>query len=78
MKKHLLACVFALVAGSMGLCGCSDDKKPAEAVPEKGVIKEMTDQAAHEMVDHMQRPINRARDVKGQVEGQQEKTYQDE
>jgi hypothetical protein len=78
MKKYLLVCVFAFMIGGMGFCGCSGTKEAAEVPPEKGAIREMTDQTAHEMVDHMQRPINKARDVKGLVEGQQAETYKDQ
>jgi len=78
MKKCLLVCAVTLMIGGMGFYGCSGDKEAAEAPPEKGAIREMTDQTAHEMVDHMQRPINKARDVKGLVEGQQAETYKDE
>jgi len=78
MKNCLFACVFVLIIGCAGFYGCSGEKQAAEAPPEKGVIKEMTDQTAHEMVDHMQKPINKARDVKGLVEEQQKETYKDQ
>lgn len=78
MKKRWLACAVALVIGGIGFYGCSGDKEPAEKAPEKGAIKEMTDQTAHEMVDHMQGPINKARDAKALVEEQQAETSKDE
>lgn len=78
MRRVWITAAMVLLLGTAGIWGCSGEQAPDEKKQEKGAIREMTDQAAHEMVDHMQRPINRAEDAKGLVEGQQTKTYQDQ
>ncbi|MDH4317979.1 MAG: hypothetical protein OEV64_06285 [Desulfobulbaceae bacterium] len=64
MLKSIGKSVLILIFGLFFLAGCSggEEKKPAvEAVEEKGAIKEMTDEVAHEMVDKMNAPKDKAR-----------------
>ncbi|MBW2337148.1 MAG: hypothetical protein JRF47_10395 [Deltaproteobacteria bacterium] len=65
MTKKLLHFTIALLFAGMSLWGCSSD---TEGKPEKGAIKQMTDQVAKDIVHHIRSPINKARAVKDQEE----------
>jgi hypothetical protein len=76
MTKKLLHFTIALLFAGMSLWGCSSD---TEGKPEKGAIKQMTDQVAKDLVHKMRDPIDKARAVKvqqekgfGEVEGTDE------
>ena len=62
----------------IGLClvwllsfACSKSPE-GEVADEKGVIKEMTDRAADEIVQHIRTPINKARSAKDLEDGRVE------
>ena len=65
MTKKLLYFTIALLFAGMSLWGCSSD---TEGEPEKGTIKQMTDQVAKDLVHQIRSPINKARAVKVQQE----------
>ena len=65
MTKKLLHFTIALLFAGMSLWGCSSD---TEGKPEKGAIKQMTDQVAKDLVHKIRSPINKARAVKDQEE----------
>jgi hypothetical protein len=61
MTKKLLYFTIALLFAGMSLWGCSNN---TGGEPEKGAIKQMTDQVAKDIVHHIRSPINKARAVK--------------
>ncbi len=65
MTKKLLYFIIALLFAGMSLWACSSD---TEGEPEKGAIKQMTDQVAKDLVHQIRSPINKARAVKVQQE----------
>jgi len=65
MTKKLLYFTIALLFAGMSLWACSGD---TGGEPEKGAIRKMTDQVAHELVHKMRDPIDKARSVKTQEE----------
>ena len=65
----VLLSVFLLVA-----CSGGDEEKAQEK--EKGAIKQMTDEVAHEMVDRMNAPKDKAREAVKNLEIQQNKALE--
>ena len=65
MTKKILYFTIALLFAGMSLWGCSND---TGGEPEKGAIKQMTDQVAKDLVHQIRSPINKARAVKVQQE----------
>ncbi len=65
MTKKLLYFTIALLFAGMSLWGCSND---TGGEPEKGAIKQMTDQVAKDLVHQIRSPINKARAVKEREE----------
>ena len=61
MTKKFLYFTIALLFTGMSLWGCSNN---TGGEPEKGAIKQMTDQVAKDIVHHIRSPINKARAVK--------------
>jgi len=61
MTKKLLYFTIALLFAGMSLWGCSNN---TGGEPEKGAIKQVTDQVAKDLVHHIRSPINKARAVK--------------
>ncbi|MGE5258600.1 MAG: hypothetical protein ACM3KE_18135 [Hyphomicrobiales bacterium] len=66
MKKILCRMLVALILLGGVFLGCSDKKDPAK---EKGAIRQMTDQVAHEAVNQIRTPIDKARSVAKLQEG---------
>jgi|GEM_PF-459115 hypothetical protein len=65
MKKLFLYFTAALLFCVLSLVGCSSDS--AEE-PEKGAIRKMTDEVAHDLSHKMRSPIDKARALKDQEE----------
>jgi hypothetical protein len=69
MKKTLFtSLIVSLIAAILltgAFSGCSDRKEPP---PEKGAIRQMTDEAAKEAVNQIRTPINKARSAAKQQE----------
>lgn len=65
MKKMMTSFVLALFFGGAALFACTNNK---EAEPKKGMIEEMTDKAAKEMVDRIRTPLDKARSAADQEE----------
>jgi hypothetical protein len=65
MTKKLLYFTIALLFAGMSLWGCSNN---TGGEPEKGAIKQMTDQVAKDLVHQIRSPINKARAVKAREE----------
>jgi len=65
MKKLFLYFTAALLFCGLSLVGCSSDS--AEE-PEKGAIRKMTDEVAHDLSHKMRSPIDKARALKDQEE----------
>jgi hypothetical protein len=65
MKKTLPYLAIGLLLLSGAFWGCSDKKEPA---PEKGAIRQMTDEAARGAVNQIRTPINKARSAAQQQE----------
>ena len=65
MKKILSYMVVALILLGGVFWGCSDKKEPG---PEKGAIRQMTDETAREAVNQIRTPIDKARSVAQQQE----------
>ena len=65
MKKKLSYLVIVMLLLTGAFWGCSDRKEPA---PEKGAIRQMTDEAAHEAVNQIRTPIDKARSAAKQQE----------
>ena len=65
MTKNLIYFTMALLIAGIFLWGCSGNSGEE---PEKGAIRKMTDQVAHELVHKMRDPIDKARSVKTQEE----------
>ncbi len=65
MTKKLLYYTLALLFAGMSLWACSNN---TGGEPEKGAIKQMTDQVAKDLVHKIRSPINKARAVKKQQE----------
>ena len=61
MTKKLLYFTIALLFAGLALGACSNN---SDGEPEKGAIKQMTDQVAKDLVNHIRSPINKARAVK--------------
>ena len=66
MTKKLIHFTMVLLIAGIFLWACSGD---TGGEPEKGAIRKMTDQVAHELVHKMRDPIDKARSVKTQEEG---------
>jgi hypothetical protein len=66
MKKTLSYMLVALILFSGAFWGCSDKKEPAN---EKGAIRQMTDEVAHEAVNQIRTPIDKARSAAKLQEG---------
>lgn len=56
MKPFLLSALIMLM-----LASCSNEQESSE---DKGIIKKATDKVAHEIVEKIQRPMDKARAVK--------------
>lgn len=71
MKKTLV--FFLVLSMSMGIFGmaCSDK---GEEKPEKGMIEEMTDDAAKKAASHLTAPLDRARDAQKVAEDHLDET----
>jgi len=67
MKKMMTSFVLALFFGGAALFACTNNNE-AEAEPKKGMIEEMTDKAAKEMVDRIRTPLDKARSAADQEE----------
>jgi hypothetical protein len=65
MTKKLLHFTMAVLFAGISLWACSDN---SGGEPEKGAIKQMTDQVAKDLVHQIRSPINKARAVKVQQE----------
>ena len=61
MTKKLLYYTLALLFAGMSLWACSNN---TGGEPEKGAIKQMTDQVAKDLAHQIRSPINKARAVK--------------
>ncbi len=66
MKKILFHIAVAVLMAGLSLWGCSSNSGEAD---EKGAIREMTDQVAHDLSHRIKAPINKARAVKNQEQG---------
>jgi hypothetical protein len=60
MKKIGIYCFIGAVLVGCLFPACSPKKEPEG---QKGAIKKMTDKTAKEIVDQLQKPINKARDA---------------
>ena len=60
MKKKRMVAAMALFCGCAALFACSDNNE-AESEPPKGVIEQMTDEAAQEAINHIRTPLDKAR-----------------
>jgi len=65
MKSTLSYCLIVMLLLNGAFLGCSDKKEPA---PEKGAIRQMTDEAAREAVKQIRTPIDKARSAAKQQE----------
>ncbi len=65
MKKRLIYFTMTLLFAGLSLWACSDN---SGGEPEKGAIKQMTDQVAKDLVHQIRSPINKARAVKEREE----------
>jgi hypothetical protein len=65
MKKLFLYLTAALLFCGLSLVGCSSDSAKE---PEKGAIRKMTDEVAHDLSHKMRSPIDKARALKDQEE----------
>ena len=65
MKKLLLSYTIFLLLASVSLWGCSGNSGEES---EKGAIRKMTDQVAHDLSHKIRNPIDKARAVKNQEE----------
>ena len=65
MTKKLLHFTMVVLFAGLSLWGCSDN---SGGEPEKGAIKQMTDQVAKDLVHQIRSPINKARAVKEREE----------
>jgi len=65
MKKVLLCCQIGVMLLSGAFWGCSDRKAPG---PEKGAIKQITEETAKEAAHQIRTPIDKARSVVKQQE----------
>ena len=65
MTKKLLHFTMAVLFAGISLWACSDN---SGGEPEKGAIKQMTDQVAKDLVHQIRSPINKARAVKEREE----------
>ena len=65
MKKLLLSYTIFLLLASVSLWGCSGNSGEES---EKGAIRKMTDQVAHDLSHKIRSPIDKARAVKDQEE----------
>ena len=61
MKRKCMWGVLLLVTGCFLFFACSISP---ETESDKGAIKQLTDQTAHEIVNHIRKPINKARAAK--------------
>ena len=65
MKKTILHFAVALLYAGACLWGCSGGSGEES---EKGTIRKMTDQFAHDLSHKIRNPIDKARSVRGQEE----------
>ena len=65
MKQIFLRVTVALLFTTLCLWGCSSNSGEES---EKGAIRKMTDQVAHDLSHKMRNPIDKARAVKDQEE----------
>ena len=65
MKKIWIYGLLGVALASGTFLACSGKKESEE---KKGAIERMTDKTAKEMVDHLQAPINKAREAAKQGE----------
>jgi hypothetical protein len=63
MTRILLHTTVVLLIAGLSLWGCSSNSGESD---EKGAIREMTDQVAHDLSHRIKDPINKARAVKNQ------------
>ncbi len=67
MIKRMTLLVLAVFLAAALLQACSNNPE-AESEPQKGVIEEMTDNAAKEVVNRIRTPLNKARSAADQEE----------
>ncbi len=65
MKKKIMVAAMALSCGCAALFACSNNNE-AESEPPKGVIEQMTDNAAKKAVNRIRSPLDKARSVADQ------------
>jgi len=65
MKKLFLYVAMALLFCGLFLAGCSSNSGEE---PEKGAIRKMTDEVAHDLSHKMRSPIDKARALKDREE----------
>ena len=65
MKKLFLYVTMALLFCGLFLAGCSSNSGEE---PEKGAIRKMTDEVAHDLSQKMRDPIDKARALKDREE----------
>ena len=66
MTKIIVYITVAALMAGLSLWGCSSNSGEAD---EKGAIREMTDEVAHDLSDRIKNPINKARAAKNQEQG---------
>ena len=76
MKRSGVMSSLFIVLSLFLLVSCSEGEKEKAPEEEKGAIKQMTDEVAHEMVDRMNAPKDKARDAVKQLEVQQNKALE--
>jgi len=72
MRKNIGRSVLILMFSLFFLVGCSGGEEKKAGEEEKGAIKEMTDEVAHEMVDQITAPKDKARAATEMQEKQNE------
>jgi len=65
MKKMLSCLIIGMILLGGAFWGCSDRKEPP---PEKGAIRQMTDEVARDAVNQIRTPIDKARSAAKQQE----------
>ena len=66
MTKILFHITVVVLMAGLSLWGCSSNSEEAD---EKGAIREMTDEVAHDLSRRIKDPINKARAARNQEEG---------